>query len=411
MALSATELQRYARHLVLPQVGQEGQERLRAASVLIVGLGGLGSPAALYLAAAGVGRIGLLDDDVVAVHNLQRQVVHDTTRLGEPKVASARARIEALNPHVRVETWETRLQSHNARGIIGDYEVVLDGTDSFATRYLVNDACILERRPNVHASVHRFEGQLSVFAAGGAPCYRCIHPEPPPAGSVPDCAEGGVLGVLPGILGTMQAAEALKLILGIGSPMTGRLLVFDALGTRFHEMAIEGDPTCAWCGTRTATTLLEDYAAFCGTGEIGRTSGRESERMNGGASESDAEPRTEPKTSPMMRAAMEGAETSITPTALVPRLARGTAIVVDVREPWERTAAPFDGAIAVPMSEIPARHGELPRDRDVVVLCHHGQRSAMVAEYLRAAGFPRVLNLTGGIERWSIEVDPSVPRY
>src|SRR5688572_15588819 len=265
MALSATELQRYARHLVLPHVGREGQERLRASSVLIVGLGGLGSPAALYLAAAGVGRIGLLDDDVVAVHNLQRQVVHDSTRLGEPKVASARARLEALNPHVRVETWETRLQPHNARGIVSDYDVVLDGTDAFATRYLVNDACILERRPNVHASVHRFQGQLSVFAAGGGPCYRCIHPEPPPAGSVPDCAEGGVLGVLPGILGTMQAAEALKLILGIGSPMTGRLLVFDALAMRFHETTLEADPACAWCGTRTATTLLDDYAAFCGT--------------------------------------------------------------------------------------------------------------------------------------------------
>jgi molybdopterin/thiamine biosynthesis adenylyltransferase/rhodanese-related sulfurtransferase len=403
MALSATELQRYARHLVLPQVGQEGQERLRAASVLIIGLGGLGSPAALYLAAAGVGRIGLLDDDVVAVHNLQRQVVHDSTRLGEPKVGSARVRIEALNPHVRVETWETRLTSKNARGIVSDYDVVLDGTDSFATRYLVNDACVLERRPNVHASVHRFEGQLSVFAAGGAPCYRCIHPEPPPAGSVPDCAEGGVLGVLPGILGTMQAAEALKLILGIGTAMTGRLLVFDALRTRFHEMAIEADPSCAWCGTRTATSLLDDYAAFCGTREVARTNAWESEPIS--------EPRTEPKTSPMMRAAMEGVETSITPAALVPRLAQGTAIVVDVREPWELTAAPFDGAIAVPMSEIPARHGEFPRDRDVVVLCHHGQRSAMVAEYLRAAGFPRVLNLTGGIERWSIEVDPSVPRY
>jgi molybdopterin/thiamine biosynthesis adenylyltransferase/rhodanese-related sulfurtransferase len=403
MALSATELQRYARHLVLPQVGREGQERLRAASVLIVGLGGLGSPAALYLAAAGVGRIGLLDDDVVAVHNLQRQVVHDSTRLGEPKVGSARTRIEALNPHVRVDTWETRLLPHNARGIVSDYDVVLDGTDSFATRYLVNDACILERRPNVHASVHRFEGQLSVFAAGGAPCYRCVHPEPPPAGSVPDCAEGGVLGVLPGILGTMQAAEALKIILGIGASLTGRLLVFDALATRFHEMTLEADPNCAWCGTRTATTLLDDYAAFCGTTEVVRAGGH--------ATEPITEPATEPKTSPMLRARMEGVETSITPTALVPRLAQGTAIVVDVREPWERTTAPFEGALAVPMSEIPARHGELPRDRDVVVLCHHGQRSAMVAEYLRAAGFPRVLNLTGGIERWSIEVDPSVPRY
>ncbi len=378
MALSSEELQRYARHLVLPQVGRDGQERLRASSALVIGLGGLGSPAALYLAAAGIGRLGLLDDDVVAVHNLQRQVIHDSARIGTPKVVSARERIEALNPHVRVETWEARLAPHNARGIIGDYDVILDGTDSFATRYLVNDACLLERRPNVHASVHRFEGQLSVFAAEGGPCYRCVHPQPPPAGSVPDCAEGGVLGVLPGVLGALQATEALKLLLGIGVPLTGRLLVLDALAMRFHAISLDADPACAWCGTRTATTLLDDYAAFCG-----------------------ATPAP----------AVEPATREITPTALAPRLARGEVVVVDVREGWERAAAPFDSALAIPMHEVPARQSDLPRDRELVILCHRGQRSAMVAEYLRASGFPRVLNLTGGIDRWSMEVDPGVPRY
>lgn len=378
MALSPAELQRYARHLVLPQVGREGQERLRASSALVIGLGGLGSPAALYLAAAGVGRLGLLDDDVVATHNLQRQVIHDGTHVGVPKVASARERLEALNPHVRVETWQARLGPHNALGIIGDYDVILDGTDSFATRYLVNDACLLARRPNVHASVHRFEGQLGVFAADGGPCYRCVHPEPPPAGSVPDCAEGGVLGAVPGVLGALQATEALKLLLGIGVPMTGRLLVLDALTMRVHEMSLEADPACAWCGARTATALLDDYAAFCGT-----------------APEAHAAP----------------APTEITPAALAQRLARGDVVVVDVREGWERAAAPFHAALAMPMHEVPARHGDLPRDRELVILCHRGQRSAMVAEYLRASGFPRVLNLTGGIDRWSVEVDPGVPRY
>ncbi|MDH5234626.1 MAG: molybdopterin-synthase adenylyltransferase MoeB, partial [Gemmatimonadota bacterium] len=264
MPLSSEELQRYARHLVLPHVGREGQERLRDASALIVGLGGLGSPAALYLAAAGVGRLGVLDFDTVAVHNLQRQVLHDTAAVGTPKTDSARARLEALNPHVRIETWQTTLTRDNARGIIADYDVVLDGTDSFATRYLVNDACVLERRPNVHASIHRFEGQLSLFGAPGGPCYRCVHPEPPPAGSVPNCAEGGVLGVLPGLLGTLQATEALKLLLGIGAPMVGRLLVVDTLAMVFREFAVERDPACHWCGTRTARELLADYAAFCG---------------------------------------------------------------------------------------------------------------------------------------------------
>lgn len=374
MPLSSTELQRYARHLVLPQVGREGQERLRDASALVVGLGGLGSPAALYLAAAGVGRLGVLDFDTVAVHNLQRQVLHDTAAIDTPKTDSARARLEALNPHVRVETWQTMLTRENARGIIADYDVVLDGTDSFATRYLVNDACVLEGRPNVHASIHRFEGQLSVFGTPGGPCYRCLHPLPPPAGSVPDCAEGGVLGVLPGLLGTLQATEALKLLLGIGTPMVGRLLVVETLAMRFREISLERDPQCDWCGTRTARELLEDYAAFCGL-----TTANERE---------------------------------ITPEMLAMRLARRDALVVlDVREGWEHAITHLEGAQLVPMSAIPARVSSLPRDAELVVYCHHGTRSAMVADYLRASGFPHVLNLSGGIDRWSVVVDPSIPRY
>jgi molybdopterin/thiamine biosynthesis adenylyltransferase/rhodanese-related sulfurtransferase len=384
MPLSSDELQRYARHLVLPHVGEAGQERLRASSALVIGLGGLGSPAALYLAAAGVGRLGVLDHDTVAVHNLQRQVIHDTSAIGAPKTASARTRLEALNPHVRVETWQTALTRENARGIVGDYDVILDGTDTFATRYLVNDACVLEGRPYVHASVHRFEGQLAVFGTADGPCYRCVHPEPPPAGSVPSCAEGGVLGVLPGLLGTLQATEAIKLLLGIGAPLAGRLLLVDALAMRFHEVTVERDPLCTWCATRTATELLDDYAAFCGEGEPSASA----------------------------EAASDATARSIEPRELAMRLARGDRLrVIDVREAWELRTAALDVAESIVMSTIPARQAELARDATYVIMCHHGQRSAMVADYLRSSGFPRVLNLEGGIDRWSVEVDPSVPRY
>jgi len=395
MSLSGDELQRYARHLVLPQVGREGQERLRASSALIVGLGGLGSPAALYLAAAGVGRLGLLDHDTVAVHNLQRQVLHDTASVGRDKTDSAHDRLEALNPHVRLDTWNVTLTRDNARGIIGDYDMVLDGTDSFATRYLVNDACVLERRPNIHASIHRFEGQLSVFGADDGPCYRCLHPEPPPAGSVPNCAEGGVLGVLPGLMGMLQATEALKLALGIGEPMRGRLLVVETLGMRFREIAVERDPDCAWCATRARAELLADYAAFCGEGSPANASASADAHASAPSADSD-----------------DVAAHEIAPAALSVRLARGDDLfVLDVREPWEHEIAQIEGATLMPMQTVPAQHGALPRDRTVVVYCHHGQRSAMVADYLRAAGFKRVLNLGGGIDRWSVDVDPSVARY
>ncbi|MEX2180571.1 MAG: molybdopterin-synthase adenylyltransferase MoeB [Gemmatimonadaceae bacterium] len=389
MPLSGDELQRYARHLALPQVGRDGQERLRASSALIIGLGGLGSPAALYLAAAGVGRLGLVDHDRVALHNLQRQVLHDTAAVATPKTDSARARLEGLNPHVAIETWQTLLTRDNARGIIADYDVVLDGTDRFATRYLVNDAALLERKPNVHASVHRFEGQLSVFGSAEGPCYRCLHPEPPPPGSVPSCAEGGVLGVLPGLMGTLQATEALKLLLGIGTPLVGRLLVVDALTMRFQTVEVARDPACPWCGTRERTELLDDYAVFCGEG---------------------------PDTSPSADAATgddaPDDATSLTPAALAARLAHGESLVLlDVREEWEVALASITGAMHVPMAMVPAQQALLPDDRAIAVLCHHGSRSAMVADYLRASGHARVLNVTGGIDRWSVEVDPGVPRY
>jgi len=366
--------QRYARHLVLPHVGPAGQAKLRDARVLIVGVGGLGAPAALYLAAAGVGRLGLVDHDEVALHNLQRQVLFDTPSVGTPKTAAARTRLEALNPEVAIDTWQTALTRTNARGIIADYDVVLDCTDAFATRYLLNDACVLEGKPLVQASVHRFEGRLSVYATAEGPCYRCVHPTPPAPGTVADCATGGVLGVLPGILGALQATEAIKLVLGIGAPLVGRLLLVDALGAQMHEVALAKDPGCAWCGTRGQTELLADYEAFCGAPDV--------------------------------------TARAITPDALATRLARGDRLVVlDVREGWEVEIAAVEGSVHLPMAEVPRRHTELPRDREIVVLCHHGMRSAMVADYLRSAGFPRVLNLTGGIDRWSVTVDRSVARY
>ncbi len=378
MTLSADDRERYARHLSLPQVGAVGQEKLRDASALIVGLGGLGSPAALYLAAAGVGRLGLLDHDVVAVHNLQRQILHDTPSIGRPKTDSAHARLAALNPALRLDTWHVALTRENARGIIGDYDIVLDGTDSFTTRYLLNDACVLERKPLVQASVHRFEGQLSVFSTPDGPCYRCLHPEPPPAGSVPNCAEGGVLGVLPGLLGTLQATEAIKWIVGIGTPLIGRLLAVDALAMRFEQVQFERDPSCAWCAQRSEHELLGNYAAFCGEESV---------------------------------VTLNDEARDISPRDAAAALARGEILVLDVREEWELATVAVPGARHVPMGTIPAQQATLPRDRPIAVLCHHGMRSAMVADYLRTAGHQQVLNVTGGIDRWSVDVDSALPRY
>jgi adenylyltransferase/sulfurtransferase len=380
MSLTSDELRRYARHLVLPHVGIAGQERLKAASVLIVGLGGLGSPAALYLAAAGVGRIGLVDFDRVDDSNLQRQVLHGTAAVGTPKVESARARLQDLNPHVTLEAHATRLSPDNVLALVGAYDLVVDGTDQFATRYLVNDACVLTGRPNVYGSVHRFEGQVSVFGAPDGPCYRCLFPDPPPPGMVPNCAEGGVLGVLPGIIGSLQAVEAVKWIVGIGSPLVGRLLHLDALTMRTHEITFDRDAACPMCsGAR--TRLLDDYDAYCGS-------------------------------SLTDDATMQNDESEMTPRAVRERLDAGWAPwMLDVREPWEYSTAQLKGATLIPLGELAHRAHEVPRDAEVLVYCHHGMRSARAVSMLRLAGWPRVSNLTGGIDRWSIEVDPTVPRY
>ena len=375
--LSSEELRRYGRHLVLPEVGLEGQRKLKAGRVLLVGAGGLGSPVALYLAAAGVGTLGLIDFDVVDMSNLQRQVLHGTSDVGRSKLDSARDRIHEMNPHVAVDTYEMRLTSANALDILSDYDVIVDGTDNFATRYLTNDACVLLGKPNVYGSIFRFEGQASVFGMEGGPCYRCLYPEPPPPGLVPSCAEGGVLGVLPGIVGTIQATEALKLLLGIGEPLIGRLLLIDALGARFRMMSLERNPSCPACGTREIRELI-DYDAFCGS------------------------PR-----SPEDQVASE-----MSPAELAQRLARGDAPdLVDVREPYEWQIARIPGARLMPLGTLDREASSLDPSREIVVYCHHGIRSAHAADQLRAAGFARVWNLAGGIARWSEDVDPSVPKY
>jgi sulfur-carrier protein adenylyltransferase/sulfurtransferase len=371
--LSADEMRRYARHFVLPQVGEEGQRTLKRSRVLLVGAGGLGSPVALYLAAAGVGALGLVDDDVVDASNLQRQILHGTRDVGRSKLESARERILDVNPHVEVELHATRLTSDNALEIVQQYDVLVDGTDNFPTRYLTNDACVLLGRPNVYGSIFRFEGQASVFATRDGPCYRCLYPEPPPAHLVPSCAEGGVLGVLPGIVGSIQATEAIKLLLGIGETLAGRLLVLDALRGRFQTIAIAKDPGCPACGTREIRELI-DYDAFCGgaTREV----------------------------------------TEMTPRELARRLANEESLeLIDVREPYEWNIAHLEGARLIPLAQLPSAVPSLDRSREIVVYCHHGIRSAHAAEILRGAAFPNVWNLAGGIARWSSEVDPSVPQY
>jgi adenylyltransferase/sulfurtransferase len=375
--LGSDELQRYGRHLVLPDVGLEGQRRLKAGRVLLVGAGGLGSPVALYLAAAGVGTLGLVDFDVVDLSNLQRQVLHGTSDVGRSKLDSARDRIHDVNPHVAVDTYEMRLTSANALDILSEYDVVVDGTDNFVTRYLTNDACVLVGKPNVYGSIFRFEGQASVFATETGPCYRCLYPHPPPPGLVPSCAEGGVLGVLPGIVGTIQATEALKLLLGIGDPLVGRLLLIDALGSRFRTVQLERDPACPACGTREIRELI-DYDAFCG-----------------GARPTGTEDPSE-----------------VTPSELAQRVARGDALdIIDVREHYEWQIARIPGAHLIPLGTLHQALSSLDPRREIVVYCHHGIRSAHAAEQLRTAGFTRVWNLAGGIDRWTDDVDASVPRY
>ena len=378
--LTTAELRRYGRHLTLPEVGVDGQRRLKAGRVLLVGAGGLGSPAALYLAAAGVGTIGVVDYDVVDESNLQRQVAHGTAAVGHSKLESLRARLADLNPLVRVETFETRLDRDNALEILAGFDVVLDGTDNFATRYLVNDACVLLGKPNAYGSILRFEGQASVFDARRGPCYRCLFPEPPPPGVVPSCAEAGVLGVLPGIIGAIQANETLKLLLGAGEPLIGRLVLFDALTLRFRELRLRKDPECPICGEHPTQTELADYDALCA--------------------------------GPAHPAAGAKPETDLAPRELRERLAGGEdLLLVDVREPFEREIAVLAGGVHIPLGSLPARHGELPRGRTLVLYCHRGVRSLRGLEFLRGEGFPRVFHLAGGIDAWSREVDASVPRY
>ncbi len=376
-ALSHEEILRYSRHLILPDVGVEGQRKLKAARVLLVGAGGLGSPAALYLAAAGVGTLGLVDFDVVDKTNLQRQIIHGTSTVGRPKLDSAKERIQDLNPNVQVETFETRLTSENALDIIREFDIVADGTDNFPTRYLVNDACVLLGKPNVYGSIFRFEGQASVFYAKEGPCYRCLYAEPPPPGLVPSCAEGGVLGVLPGIIGSIQAMETIKLILGVGEPLIGRLVLFDALKLQFRELKLEKDPDCPVCGPHPTVTELIDYEAFCGIG---------------------AEP------------SYDGAE--ITAQELQQEWERNSdLLVIDVREPHEYEITHIEGAVLIPLGELPDRLNELDGHREIVTHCHHGARSLKALEILKAAGFSKVRSLRGGIDAWAVNVDPSLPRY
>ncbi len=379
-ALSPAELLRYSRHLTLPTVGTEGQRRLKAARVLIVGAGGLGSPTALYLAAAGVGTLGLVDFDVVDVTNLQRQILHGSKDTGRSKLASARERLHDINPHVQLETHDTRLTSANALEIMRQYDIVVDGMDNFATRYLTNDACVLLGKPNVYGSIFRFDGQASVFASGDGPCYRCLYPTPPPPGTVPSCAEGGVLGVLPGLVGTIQATETLKLILGIGETLAGRLLMIDALTMQFHTVRIRRDPECPACGTRTITGLI-DYDEFCGTpGEAPMTDSNE--------------------------------VPEITPIELSERIRRGEDFdLIDVREPHELQIAAIPGARLIPLGTLGESLESLDKTREIVVMCRSGKRSATAVRQLQAAGFEHVTNLVGGILRWSDDVDPNVPKY
>ena len=379
--LSPDELRRYGRHIVLSQVGTTGQQKLKAARVLLVGAGGLGSPAALYLAAAGIGTLGLVDFDVVDVTNLQRQVLHGTSDIGRPKLDSATDRIRDINPFVHVERFDTALTSANALEIAADFDIIVDGTDNFPTRYLVNDTCVILGKPNAFGSVLRFEGQASVFATEDGPCYRCLFREPPPAGLVPGCAEAGVLGVLPGLVGTIQATEAIKLILGEGNPLIGRLLLIDALSMEFRTIALRRDPECPACGTREIRELI-DYEAFCGVGA------KMNQEENGDVI-SEIDPRT-----------------------LAERIESGDDIqLIDVREPWEWQIANIPGARLIPLGQLSSAIDSLDRNRETVIYCKSGVRSMHAAYALEDAGFRKLANLSGGILRWSQEVDPSVQRY
>ncbi|MFN2492249.1 MAG: molybdopterin-synthase adenylyltransferase MoeB [Pyrinomonadaceae bacterium] len=384
-SLSTEEIARYSRHLTLPEVGYDGQRRLKAASVLMIGTGGLGAPTGMYLAAAGVGRIGIVDFDVVEASNLQRQIIHGTADIGRPKVESARDRLRDINPHVEIETHETQLSSRNALGLFANYDIVVDGTDNFPTRYLVNDACVLSGKPNVYGSIYRFEGQSSVFWSeaqdGRGACYRCLYPEPPPPGLVPSCAEGGVLGVLPGIVGAIQANETIKIILGAEDILVNRLLLFDAWQMKFRELKLRKDPACPICGDNPSIEELIDYEEFCGL---------------------RAHPQTQ--TSQLEE---------ITAAQLKQRLDSERGLqVIDVREPFEYEIARIPGTKLIPLSQVVGRQHEIDPSRETIVHCKAGVRSAKAIEALKQAGFSgRLINLKGGITAWSEEVDPAVPKY
>jgi molybdopterin/thiamine biosynthesis adenylyltransferase/rhodanese-related sulfurtransferase len=380
--LSHSEILRYSRHLLIPEVGLEGQRKLKAASVLIIGTGGLGSPVALYLAAAGVGRIGLVDYDVVDFSNLQRQVIHGTSGLGELKVESARKRMLDINPDIQVEVYNEPFTSENAMRIAQDYDILIDGTDNFPTRYLVNDLCVLTGKANVYGSIFRFDGQVSVFDARLGPCYRCLFPEPPPPGLVPSCAEGGVLGVLPGTVGTLQATEALKLILGIGEPLIGKLMLYNALDMSFDFVKLRKNPNCKVCGANPEVTELIDYEAFCGVPGHDHDEGA----VGGGW--------------------------DIEPTDLQKRIAQGNHLrLIDVREPHELEISHIEGAKLIPLGQLASRLPELDSAEDIVLFCKSGTRSARALELLLSAGFRKVKNLRGGINAWVRQVDPSQPIY
>ncbi len=381
--LGQEEVARYSRHLILPEVGMEGQRKLKAASVLCVGAGGLGAPVLLYLAAAGIGRIGIVDFDVVDLSNLQRQVVHGTADIGRTKLESARDAVKAINPHVEVELHSTALTSQNALELFAPYDVIIDGTDNFPTRYLVNDACVLLGKPNAYGSIFRFEGQASVFATKGGPCYRCLYPEPPPPGLVPSCAEGGVLGVLPGIIGVIQATEAIKIVLGAGEPLVGRFLIYDALRMKFRELKLRRDPECPVCGDNPTVTTLIDYEQFCGL---------------------------KPAVGQSATAAAEIPTTTV--EELKQRLDRKDDLVVlDVREPHEVDIVRIEGSTVIPLGDLPNRLDELDRSRDLVVHCKMGGRSAKAVTLLREHGFDRATNLTGGILAWVDKIEPTKSKY
>ena len=381
-ALTNEEVARYSRHLIMPEVGMDGQLKLKAASVLCIGAGGLGSPVAMYLAAAGVGRIGIVDFDVVDYSNLQRQIIHGTPDVGRPKLDSARDSLAAINPEVRIDTHNVALSSSNALDLFREYDIIVDGTDNFPTRYLVNDACVLLGKPNCYGSIFRFEGQASVFGAPGGPCYRCLYPEPPPPGLVPSCAEGGVLGVLPGVVGTIQATEAVKLIMGAGEPLIGRFLIYDALRMRFRELKLRKDPDCPVCGEHPTVTALIDYDQFCGIAPPA-------------AAAADPPP-SDDATVEQLKARLDQ---------------RDEPFILDVREPQEYQICNIPGSTLIPLGDLPSRLHELEGRGEMIVHCKSGARSAKAVKLLREAGFAQAKNLRGGILRWIDAVDSTLPKY